>query len=69
LGWELDGVPERYKKVRHGGQVRGFRSEFARIIDERVTIIILMNGDDLDWATIARGVAGQYLPAPSTNSK
>jgi D-alanyl-D-alanine carboxypeptidase len=69
FGWELDGPPERYKKVRHGGSLRGFRSEFARIVDERLTIIILMNDADVDWASIVRGVAAQYLPAPPANSK
>ena len=49
--------------VRHGGQVRGFRSEFARFVDHRLTIIVLMNMDDVDWQTIVRGVARSYIPA------
>ena len=69
FGWQLDGAPERYKIVGHGGALRGFRSEFTRIVDERLTIIILMNAEDVDYASFVRGVARQYLPATPANSK
>jgi D-alanyl-D-alanine carboxypeptidase len=69
LGWELDGPVSGDKVVRHGGSVRGFRAEFARFTDERLTIIILMNANDIDYASVVRGVAAQYLPAPPANSK
>jgi hypothetical protein len=58
-----------YKVVRHGGSLRGFRAEFARFIDERLTIIILMNANDIDYASVVRGVAAQYLPTTTANSK
>jgi hypothetical protein len=41
----------------------GFRAEFARFVDDRLTIIILMNLDDVDKDSILYGVAGFYLPA------
>jgi hypothetical protein len=65
LGWELDGqgAVRGRRVVRHGGSVIGFRSEFARFVDDRVTIIMLMNQHDVDWQTIVRGVAALYLPA------
>jgi hypothetical protein len=32
-------------------------------VDDQLTIIILMNADDVDWASILHGVANFYLPA------
>jgi CubicO group peptidase (beta-lactamase class C family) len=64
LGWELDAMSGR-PQVRHGGSLAGFRSGFTRFVDDHVTIVILMNADDVDWQTIVRGVAGFYLPAPA----
>jgi CubicO group peptidase (beta-lactamase class C family) len=67
LGWELDaqGSVKGRRVVRHGGSVIGFRAEFARFVDDRLTIIVLMNLHDVDWQTIVRGVAARYLP-PAT---
>ena len=67
LGWELDGqgAVKGRRVVRHGGSVIGFRSEFARFVDDRLTIILLMNMHDVDWQTIVRGVAALYL-SPAT---
>jgi CubicO group peptidase (beta-lactamase class C family) len=64
LGWELDGqgAVRGRPVVRHGGSVIGFRSEFARFVDDRLTIILLMNLHDVDWQTIVRGIAAVYLP-------
>ena len=35
---------------------------FARFVDDRLTIIVLMNLDDVDVDTIVRRVAEFYLP-------
>ena len=40
----------------------GFISQFVRFIDDRLTVITLVNQDDADDAAIARGVAALYLP-------
>ena len=65
LGWELDGqgAVKGRRVVRHGGSVIGFRSEFARFVDDRLTIILLMNLHDVDWQTIVRGVVALHVPA------
>jgi len=63
LGWELDGPVLGRRVVRHGGSVIGFRSEFVRFVDDRLTIILLMNLHDVDWQTIRLGVARLHLPA------
>ena len=69
LGWELDaqGAVKGRRVVRHGGSVIGFRSEFARFVDDRLTIIVLMNLHDVDWQTIVRGVAAAYLSPATTD--
>lgn len=62
LGWELDGqgAVKGRRVVRHGGSVLGFRAEFARFVDDRLTIILLMNLHDVDWQALVRGVAAAY---------
>jgi CubicO group peptidase (beta-lactamase class C family) len=61
LGWQLESHRGR-RLVHHGGGMPGFGAEFARYVDDRLTIIILINLDDADEDSIARGVASLYLP-------
>ncbi|MEP7303994.1 MAG: serine hydrolase domain-containing protein [Acidobacteriota bacterium] len=63
FGWELDSL-NGHRQVHHGGGVPGFLSEFARYVDDRLTVIVLMNLDDADVEKIANGVAGFFLPGP-----
>jgi D-alanyl-D-alanine carboxypeptidase len=51
-------------QVHHGGALPGFLSEFARFVDDRLTVIVLVNLGDADPESIANGVAALYLPAP-----
>lgn len=60
LGWELTSIAGR-KTVHHGGGMPGFRAMFARFVDNRLTIIALMNLDDVDREAIVQGVAAFYL--------
>jgi CubicO group peptidase (beta-lactamase class C family) len=66
LGWELDSM-DGLGPVRHGGSLSGFRSEFSRFPDARLTVIVLMNLDDVDWAGIVRGVSRRYLPVAAVD--
>jgi len=59
--WELSKVGS-HKLVHHGGSLGGFRSEFARFIDDKLTIIILANGNNAKPYLIALGVAALYIP-------
>jgi D-alanyl-D-alanine carboxypeptidase len=61
FGWELGSFRDR-KLIHHGGGMPGFRSEFARFVDDRLTIIFLMNLDDVDRFPILFGLAALYLP-------
>ena len=61
LGWQLDSHSGR-RLVHHGGGMPGFGAEFARFVDDGLTVIILINLDDADEDSIARGVASLHLP-------
>ena len=63
FGWELGSLAGR-QLVHHGGGMPGFRAEFARFVDDRLTIIVLMNLDEVDLDPFVRGVAATYLPSP-----
>ena len=51
--------------MHHGGGGPGARAEFARFVDDRLSIIVLMNLDDVDPDSIVYGVAALYLPPPA----
>jgi D-alanyl-D-alanine carboxypeptidase len=61
FGWELDTVGG-HKNVHHGGSLPGFRSQFARFVDDKVTVAVLTNGDNANAEMIALGVANFYIP-------
>ena len=61
LGWELNSLNGR-KRVHHGGGIPGFQAEFARYLDDRLTVVVLINLDDADVEGIADRVAALYLP-------
>lgn len=62
LGWALDEI-KGHKRIRHGGSLNGFKSEFARFADDRVTVIVLTNLNEATPSEIAVGVAAFYIPA------
>ena len=62
FGWQL-GDNRGRKLVHHSGGMPGFRAKFARFVDDRLTIIVLMNLDDVDVDSIVYGIAALYLPA------
>lgn len=62
LGWRMDEVNGR-KQIHHGGSLNGFKSEFARFPDDKITIIVLTNLNEVVPSEIAVGVAAFYIPA------
>ena len=67
FGWALEPLNGR-RQVHHGGSLPGFISEYARFVDDGVSVIVLMNMDDGDVRGLARGVAALYLQdAPATS--
>jgi CubicO group peptidase (beta-lactamase class C family) len=61
FGWELISFRDR-RLVYHSGGLSGFRAQFARFVDDKVTIIVLMNLDDVDPDVIVRGVTAIFMP-------
>jgi CubicO group peptidase (beta-lactamase class C family) len=61
FGWYTN-RPGQRRQLWHGGGLPGFVSQFRRYLDDRITVIVLMNSDDVDDETIAFGVAELHLP-------
>lgn len=62
LGWTIDQVNGR-KRIGHGGSLNGFRSNFARFVEDGLTVIVLSNLAQFDPAGLSRGIAAKYVPA------
>jgi len=60
FGWELDSIAG-HKQIHHGGSLPGFRSQFARFVDDKLSVIVLTNGDNADAALFAVGVANFFI--------
>lgn len=58
-GWQL-GEIRGHRFVGHGGGIHGFTTHILRLLDDKLTVIVLCNAD-ASPETIARGVAGQYI--------
>ena len=61
FGWQVEDRGGR-RLAHHGGGGPGARAKFARFVDDRLTIMVLMNMDDVDVDSIVYGVANFYLP-------
>ena len=61
FGWQLGSVNGR-PFVQHTGGMPGARAGFTRFPDDRVTIIVLMNLDDVDIESILVGLIKIHLP-------
>jgi CubicO group peptidase (beta-lactamase class C family) len=68
FGWQLEPLHGR-RTVHHSGGGPGARTKFARFVDDRLSIVVLINLDDVDVDAIVDAVARVYLPkTPSTSS-
>ena len=61
FGWELSSVAG-HKLVHHGGSLPGFRAQFSRFVDDKLSVVVLTNGDNADPNLMALGIAALYLP-------
>ena len=62
LGWEL--APFRQmRSVHHAGSLPGFRANYLKLLDERLTIILLTNAEAVDRDAILAGVTERMLRA------
>lgn len=61
FGWAIKTVAGR-RMIGHGGGIPGFATDMSRFVDDRLTVIVLTNQERANPHTIARGVAGLYVP-------
>jgi D-alanyl-D-alanine carboxypeptidase len=61
FGWELSSVAG-HKLVHHGGSLPGFRAQFSRFVDDKLSVVVLTNGDNADPNLMALGIAAHYIP-------
>ena len=61
FGWELTTVAD-HKLVHHGGSLPGFRAQISRFVDDKLSVIVLTNGDSANANSIALNVAAFYIP-------
>jgi CubicO group peptidase (beta-lactamase class C family) len=60
FGWEL-GTVAGHKLVQHGGSLPGFRAQISRFVDDRLTVVVLTNGDNADRKSMALNIAAFYV--------
>ncbi|HKQ38031.1 MAG TPA: serine hydrolase domain-containing protein [Verrucomicrobiae bacterium] len=58
-GWQTGDI-RGHRYVAHGGGIHGFSTYILRLLDDKLTVIVLMNAGSSP-ETIARAVAGQYV--------
>jgi len=61
FGWGF-GEVRGHKIIEHGGAWQGFTSHIARYVDDKLTIIVLVNRAGGNPGTIAHGIAGLINP-------
>jgi D-alanyl-D-alanine carboxypeptidase len=67
FGWSIDTIRGR-KCVSHSGGIHGFSTHISRFVDDKLTVIVLMNSQRSDAQPLARQIAGHYLPGVTLGS-
>jgi D-alanyl-D-alanine carboxypeptidase len=62
FGWQVERV-NGHRLIGHGGGIPGFATFIARFVDDKLTVIVLCNGDSGDPALLARDLAGCVVPS------
>jgi CubicO group peptidase (beta-lactamase class C family) len=62
FGWFLNSY-KGHRRMWHYGETVGFRTTIQRFVDDKLTIIVLCNRDDLVPANLALKVADRFLAA------
>ena len=61
FGWAFSDV-RGHAIIEHGGAWQGFTSHIARYVDDKLTIVVLVNRAGASPGNIAHGIAGLYNP-------
>lgn len=67
FGWFIEDI-NGHKLIQHPGEFQGFRSEIARYPDDKLSVVVLINGNYADPIFIAHHVAGIYNPAVASKT-
>jgi D-alanyl-D-alanine carboxypeptidase len=62
LGWFIDSV-NNHLRVHHDGSVPGFKSDFERFPDDKLSVIVLTNAGSANAERMAQNIAGFFMPA------
>lgn len=62
FGWFIDSV-NNHLRVHHDGGVPGFRSDFERFPDDKLSVIVLTNVGSANAERMAQNIAGFFVPA------
>jgi hypothetical protein len=62
FGWAVDGI-KGHRRVHHSGASQGFSSSIDRYVDDKLTVIVLMNMGTPDGGAseVANKIARKYL--------
>ena len=61
FGWFVDSY-KGHARMWHFGETVGFRTAIQRFVDDKLTIIVLCNREDVSAEALALKVADMYLP-------
>ncbi len=61
MGWYIDSFLGR-SRIHHDGQYPGFRADYERFTDDRLTILLLANLDNRGLESLALQLSGLYEP-------
>jgi CubicO group peptidase (beta-lactamase class C family) len=62
-GWRVGDVAG-HRQVNHSGSGQGFSSYLIRFLDDRVTIIVLSNSDEVNAGRVGQALSAIYFGAP-----
>jgi D-alanyl-D-alanine carboxypeptidase len=66
-GWIIDTYRGRSRR-HHDGQFPGFRSDYERFDDDKLSVIVLANSDNANIEPLALTIAGFYAPTLATST-
>lgn len=61
LGWRIEDI-NGIKRIGHGGNLDGFKSFYARFVNEGLTVIVMTNLDQVDFYQFSKDIAAHYIP-------
>lgn len=67
LGWSVNTYRTR-KRISHGGGIPGFSTAIDRFVDDKLTVVVLVNSDGGAAGSIAAGIAEFFIPALRENA-